>query len=239
MVLEPMNLPPNREHRRNGSRSRETRGLSWLLTGCLCSLVSCGGKGADRTASDGSVDAAADPPGVALSCPEAPPSGDEACAEPNLTCEFGADPRFWCRLRATCQATAEGRLVWALSDPSCDPLPDVTCPDEFRAGTNETCTAPEAWCPHEGDLWCHCSNCFWGGPTVQCFGDPIWQCQEANRDPKCPPVLPLLGSACAESSSDTTCDYPELGDPEAPTCGDVAVSCTQGVWNSAPPSCLM
>ncbi len=197
-----------REHRGAPSWS-----ITWVLFAAACSatVVPPGDSGVRTDV----------PP--TTRCPSAEPGDRTPCSDPDLQCEYGADPRRECRRVASCSA-AEWR-VRALGDNGVAPAwcaappPPAECPATIEAASGQPCGAQGAVCAYGGSL-CECTNCS-SFPISTCGGNATWQCDQRPLAPGCPQGSPRYGEACSQAG--LTCDY-GCNSP------DGAVQCTGGAW---------
>jgi hypothetical protein len=162
-------------------------------------------------------------------CPANLPAADTNCTRIGLVCEYGDEPRHWCRPSATCSASVGDRSTWQLSQDNCPARPESECPASRSSAGGTSCSAEGAWCLYGAGLSCECTNCLWaGGP--RCTGALAWHCQQPNSYQGCPAALPLLGSPCDSSA---LCGYAGLGNLGGPGCGRALVRCIDGLWFGA------
>jgi hypothetical protein len=128
-------------------------------------------------------------------CPPSVPSGSCSAATYPHSCWYGADPRWFCRTSAVCDAAAG---TWKVVTPldGCQSAPAATCP--------ATSGVPYAGCAVDAgvkpvcvysDRYCSCG--FTGGPQ------PGWKCISVPAG--CPVVPPDEGDPCTAVTG--FCDY--------------------------------
>jgi hypothetical protein len=161
--------------------------------------------------------------GGSIACPLSQPAAMAACSPLGLVCGYGNDPRLQCRPTATCAAGG-----WTILDPTvgnsqCSTLPSTTCPATIAVAQGQACTPMNAYCIY-GDLSCQCTNCI-PGPSEQCVGAPVWQCETPNSNASCPPGEPNLGTPCSTEGLNCayTCDIKS---------GNGGRLCSGGIWVS-------
>lgn len=186
--------------------------------GCGSSVVAEQGTGgAGSSTSSGS--------GGTLPCPSAPPSHDALCTGfEGRTCEYGSDPRIYCRTSYTCVDMGAGGARWQdPGGPDCPPPPVGDCPPTPTA-TGE-CKPDGLVCIYSEGAQCACSSCT-GGPCGQIA---YWACSPPPPT-YCPGQAPNVGQACSEEG--VVCNYGSCSG------GTVAKRiCQDGVWVDEPVPC--
>ena len=190
--------------------------LAWLalvLGGCagrdLPNAMDAGGSASDLS--------------VSMSiCPPALPAVGSGPCPTSLVCAYGNDLRVSCRPTALCVDSS-----WTVSmavPPSC---PLVVCPVPAPSD-RDSCDQPEgSVCLAADSGQCVCAPCPPFGPA--CAPGPLrWFCVPPPTDLRCPRVAPDFGTPCAPEG--IMCAYNPCG-------GGENVSCTKGIWVSAPVAC--
>ncbi len=188
---------------------RESAWLAWVMLGstsCLGEVASDSPGTQDASNPDGlvaSVDAGgegeANVEAAALRCPSEAPEAGSACQDEGEECSWGADPRFVCRTRATCEGD-----TWRTATTSCSELSPPTCPADPSAPASGLCERNLAESP--GDLlkclydigphgrWCRCVRA-----AIVGAAPPAWTCYDRDvPDPGCPSNPPNLGDSCGQ-----------------------------------------
>jgi hypothetical protein len=159
----------------------------------------------DAAAEVGATDAT-----TADGCPTSPPQGAGDCAA-GLICEYGDDPRDYCRVRWSC---IEGH--WSERHPGCPALQVAACGATRAEVDGQPCTTEGTWCTPEGTA-CQCTNCDTFHPSM-CNGPLTWHCEAATTG--CPAGVPNVGTPCSPSAQQ--CIY---------RCGaDGSRTCAGGSW---------
>jgi hypothetical protein len=168
-------------------------------------------------------------PDCATQCPSAKPAAASSCPVAKLACDYGEDPRPWCRDRASCFSADGGSSgTWSISKTAnaigaIDCKNPQVCPASAPL-TDDRCTA-WALCTFGGQS-CACEdrNAGCGACETTNFR---WTCTPLPPAP-CPTTLPNLGTACAVDGS--TCNYGKCG-----TASAASFTCTSGAWITGPP----
>jgi hypothetical protein len=182
----------------------------WAFVGCLFAAtagIACGGTVVGETGSGGSGAASATSSGDTTTstssgavdaCPPTPPAPGSDCAPQGRSCEYGDDPRVYCRERYECGGFEQPQVWVTYPTPDCPPLGGA-CPPEPNA-TGECTEQDGLVCVYAGGAQCACSSCL-GGPCGQI---PYWTCSPGPA-PGCPEEAPNTGQACG--SEGLVCDY--------------------------------
>ncbi len=199
-----------------------TRILAFSLATALAgvAVVACSSSpdpsGSEATASGASASTV---DGRAV-CPSARPPNGTACAQEDLLCSWGSDPRFGCREEARCESGA-----WVNLTDACPPLPrkcPANAPRLPDGGTTE-CLGLGITCAY-GDEAYTCATCK-GGLCIA--GPPQWQTSTLAAG--CPDIVPNFGDAC--SVSGTYCNYNICaGDFHEKWVFGAAMECEKGLW---------
>lgn len=154
-------------------------------------------------------------------CPSTLPTSGSACTQEYLECQYGVDPRGYCRPLATCMASG-----WNVAVPTCPtPLAASMCPATEKAAADAVCATVGAECLYGGDSACDCNLCSSG--ISPC--NPTWSCEEPpqyTNQASCPTTMPNLGTACGDEG--LGCLYGG--------CGGVSHVCMGGIWVPGPNS---
>lgn len=196
--------------------------LTTVTLGCGSSVVAeegSGGSGAGSSSSSAS--------GGQTPCPVQPPGSGATCSGlEGRTCEYGNDPRIYCRGYFMCVPTGSGEPHWQdAGNPDCPPPPVGDCPPTPTV-TGE-CQPDGLICIYSEGAQCACSACT-GGP---CGQTPYWACS-LPPPTYCPGQAPNSGQACSEADEGVVCDYGSCSG------GTVAKRiCQDGVWVDEPVPC--
>jgi hypothetical protein len=221
---------------------------AWASGAALSVLVGCGGatftgrgddagtrsdtgSHPDAGGHDGSHVDSGTPPdgGHAGECPGALPSAGASCSDDQLACEYGNDPSISCDTVVTCTSGA-----WVVTQPGpstpCSDVNPAACPATYAdvpqglsCLTQADCYYPEARCSCDVQCFDLCAVEVDGGPN-----EKTWACDVPPASSSCPVPRPRMGSAC--SAAGQTCDYGACD-------GNVALECTDGVWQRALVGC--
>lgn len=189
-----------------------TFSLMVVLALAACDSGAGGGDPGDVGDADVDADSDGDTDSDEVGCPEAPPPSGSECAQSELFCEWGDDPRVgWCRPRASCNFDPyDPPPRWFTSRNECEEIPEGDCPAEPTA---------EGACPTDGLICVYPDGAICGCCGAHCDQDPVWGCTPAP-DPGCPEIVPNQGRTCTLDES-VQCFY---GSCETGT-GAYLVSC--------------
>jgi len=172
---------------------------------------------------------AEDTGGGTTGCPTVRPPASASCATAGLTCEFGDDPSVSCDTVLTCTNGA-----WVVTQPApVDPCPtanSAACPAAYpdvtqgvSCSTQVDCYYPEARCSCDVQCFDLCPEPVDGGPNLK-----KWGCDVPPAPTTCPIPRPRIGSPCTVPSE--SCDYGACR-------GNVAIQCTDGIWQELEVGC--
>lgn len=182
-----------------------------------------GGAGSTSTSStSGTSSTTSTGSGGAEPCPASPPMGGADCSPAGRTCEYGDDPRVYCREHFECGGFEQPNVWIEYPAPDCPP-PMGDCPPE--PNVSGVCESDGLVCAYAGGAQCTCSSCL-GGP---CGEVPYWTCVPGPAA-GCPEKAPNTGQSCGPEG--LVCNYGSCSG------GTVAERhCEKGVWVDVPVPC--